>query len=132
MRKAVPTQLPAALAAGLLQDGSRALFLVRKNAKGEETVELPCVLLQRGENPVAILAAEFRRQAGIDAQVHEILFERRHNAGSRKRKHWIPALAFRLTAKNTGCTPSPEFSGYRWLSPEDLAKHRKAKNATWL
>ena len=133
MKKKQPAAaVPSALVAGLLQDGERALFLVRRNVKGEETVELPFVLLQKGGNPVAALAAEFRRQTGIDAQVHEIAFERKHNIGSRKRKAFVPVLVFRLTAKNAAAKTAPEFSGYRWLSPEDLAGCRKARSAAWL
>ena len=105
---------------------------MRKNTEGIETAELPCILLQKGENPVASLASEFRRQTGIDAQVHEILFERRHNAGSRKRKAFIPVLVFKVTARNTACRPSSEFSGYKWLERADLAKYKRAKNCLWL
>ena len=100
--------------------------------QGVETVELPCVLLFKGENPVARLAEEYRRQTGIDAQVHEVLFEKKHNAGTRKRKCFVPALAFKITAKSASAKPSPEFSGYRWLSSADLGKHRLAKNCQWL
>ena len=145
MKKHTAAPLPAALAAGLLEDHQRALFLVRKlqphggagraapaNQPGIETVELPCVLLQKGENPVASLAAEFRRQTGIDAQVHEVLFERRHNAGTRKRKVFVPVLVFKVTAKNPACRPSSEFSGYKWLERADLAGYRRAKNCLWL
>ena len=132
MRKKSAAPLPAALAAGLLEDSNRALFLCRTDARGIETVELPCCLLQKGENPVAALSAEFRRQAGIDAQVHEVLFERRHNAGSKKRKAWVPALVFKVTAKSAACRPAPEFSGYRWLERSDLKKFRLAKNCFWL
>jgi len=134
MRKHIPSaQQPSSLAAGLLDDNGRALFLVRKNASsGIETVELPCVLLLRGENPVARLAEEFRRQAGIDAQVHEILFEKRHNMGSRKRKVFIPALAFKVTAKNASAKPSGEYSGCKWIASADLVKYKLARNAEWL
>ena len=132
MKRTPLPPLPSALAAGLLEDHERALFLLRKNTEGIETAELPCILLQKGENPVASLASEFRRQTGIDAQVHEILFERRHNAGSRKRKAFIPVLVFKVTARNTACRPSSEFSGYKWLERADLAKYKRAKNCLWL
>ena len=124
--------VPAALAAGLLEDGERALFLVRKNERGEELLEIPCVEVMRGDNPVAALYAAFRAQTGIDAQVHEILFERRHNAGTRKRRAVVPALAFRLTAKSHAVKPSPEFSGYRWLAPEDMKGRKLSRKAEWL
>lgn len=124
--------LPSALAAGLLEDHERALFLIRRDSEGIETAELPCAFLQKGENPVASLSAEFRRQTGMDAQVHEVLFERKHNAGTRKRKAFVPVLVFKVTAKNTACRPSSEFSGYKWLERADLAKYRRAKNCLWL
>ena len=132
MRKQIQPPAPSALACGLLEDGERALFLCRKNKDGIETVELPCVLLFKGENQVARLAEEFRMQAGIDAEAHEVLFERRFNAGTRKRKLFIPVLVFKLTAKSHSAKPSAEFSGYKWLESKDLAKHRRARNLLWL
>lgn len=132
MRKKIQPAPPASLVAGILEDGERALFLCRRNLQGIETVELPCILLQKGENPVATLASEFRRQTGIDGEVHEILFEKRQNIGSNKRKIWIPALAFKMTAKNASAKVAPEFSGYRWLAIADLASYKLARNAYWL
>ncbi|MEM2138488.1 MAG: hypothetical protein QW568_05350 [Candidatus Anstonellaceae archaeon] len=123
---------PSALAVGLLEDNGRALFLLRALPSGIQTIELPCVLLSPGENPVARLTDAFRQQTGIDAQVHEILFEKRHNAGSRKKKAWIPALVFKITAKNASAKPSSGFSGYKWIASNDLPKYRLAKNAEWL
>ena len=115
MRKFAAPPLPSALACGLLEDNERALFLLRKNVQGVETIELPCVLLQKGDNPVSALSSAFRAQTGIDAQVHEILFEKRWNAGTRKKKVWVPALMFKVTAKNASVRLSPEFSGCKWL-----------------
>ena len=125
-------QHPAALACGLLEDNGRALFLCRRNSLGVETVELPCVLLQKGDNPVSALSTEFRRQTGIDGQVHGVLFERRHNIGARKRKAWIPALAFGVTAKNAGAKPAGEYSGFRWIASSELGKHKLARICDWL
>ncbi len=132
MRNHIQPPAPAALACGLMEDGERALFLCRKNKEGIETVELPCVLLYRGENQVARLAEEFRRQTGIDAQAHEVLFERRFNAGTRKRKVYIPVLVFKLTAKSRAAAPSSEFTGYKWLTSAGLAGQRRARNLLWL
>jgi len=120
------------LAAGLLEDGERALFLVRKNALGEEMFEVPCVELMAGVNPVAALVAAFRQQTGIDAEVHEILFQRRHNAGTRKRRAIIPALVFKLTAKSHSVRLAPEFCGYKWLSPADMGGKKLSRKSEWL
>ena len=125
-------KLPSALACGLLEDNGRALFLARKNLLGLETVELPCVLIYPGEDPVARLASAFTQMTGIDAQVHEIAFQRRHNVGSKKRRQTVPALVFKVTAKNASAKPGPGFSGSRWISSADIGKHRLARICGWL
>jgi hypothetical protein len=120
------------LACGLLEDNGRALFLVAKGKDGKERLCLPYALVMPGENPVARITAAFMSQAGIDAQAHEIAIEGRHNAGSRKRKAWIPAMAFRMTAKNARAIPSKEFSGFRWVPLGEVASLRLAREAEWL
>jgi|SRR3989338_2719532 len=130
--KGPSSQAPSALACGLLEDGGRALFLCRKSLKGAETVELPCCLLFKGENPVAKLAEVFRMATGIDAQVHDVLFERRYSIGSRRRKTRIPALVFGISAKSHKANPFADYSGCRWIASKDLAKHRLAKSCEWL
>jgi len=132
MGKNAQQALPAALACGLLEDGQRALFLVRRGREGEELLEIPCVEVARGENPVAALCGAFRRQTGIDAQVHGILFERKHNAGTRRRRAAVPALVFRLTAKSHSAAPSPEFCGFRWLAPGDMEGRKLSRKSEWL
>jgi ADP-ribose pyrophosphatase YjhB (NUDIX family) len=123
---------PSMLACGLLEDNGRALLLVAKGKDGAERFCLPCALVMPGEDPVSAVVAAFREKAGIDAQAHEIAFEGRHNAGSRKRKLWIPAMAFRMTAKNARAIPSKEFSGFRWVPLGEVASLRLAREAEWL
>jgi len=132
MRKRALPPAPQAIAAGLLEDGERALFLARKNSLGVELLEIPCVEVMAGENPVAAIVAAFRQQTGIDAEAHEIIFQRKHNAGTRKRRALVPVLAFRLTAKSHSVKPSPEFSGYRWLAPKDMLGKRLSRKSEWL
>jgi hypothetical protein len=122
----------AMLACGLLEDSGRALLLVAKGRDGKERLCLPYALVMPGEDPVSAVAAAFRSQAGIDAQAHEIAVEGRHNAGSRKRKAWVPAMAFRMTAKNARAVPSKEFSGFRWVPLGEVANLRLAREAEWL
>ena len=105
---------------------------MRKNNLGIEAVEMPCVLIGKGENPVAALQAAFHAQTGIDAQVHEILFEKKWNAGTRKKKAWVPALIFKVTAKNASVRLMPGFSGYKWLFEKELAKYRHARTMQFL
>ena len=78
------------------------------------------------------LTAEFRRQAGIDAEVYGIKTEKRYNAGSRKRKHWVPCLVFTMHAKNMKAKTSQEFSGFKWLSLEEAKKKKLGRKAEWL
>ena len=131
-KRALVAQLPSALAAGLLEDGERALFLVRKNMLGEEIFEIPCVDVMAGENPVAALCTAFRAQTGIDAEVHEILFQRWHNIGTRKKRARVPALVFKLTAKSHAVRPAPEFCGYKWLAPTDMGGKKLSRKSEWL
>ncbi len=134
MRKRMNTgaRLPKALAAGMLEDGGRVLFLLRKDAAGIERAEMPCVLVLSGRSPFAEIGAEFRRQTGIDGQVHEVVLEGRHNAGSRKRRAFVPAMAFKVTARERFAKPSAEFSGFRWLRLEEALKQRLSRNSEWL
>ena len=115
-----------------MEDGERALFLVRRGVLGEEMFEVPCVELMAGENPVAALAAAFRAQTGIDAEVHGILFQRRHNAGTRKRRAIVPALVFKVTAKSHAVKPGAGFCGYKWLAPGDMGGKKLSRKSEWL
>ena len=132
MRKHAQPAAPSALAAGLLEDGERALFLVRKNVLGEELFEIPCADVMAGENPVATLVAAFRAQAGIDAEVHDILFQRMHNVGTRKRRARIPVLVFKVTAKSHVARAGQGFCGYKWLAPNDMGGRKLSKKSEWL
>jgi hypothetical protein len=134
MRKKVNTgtPLPKALACGSLEDEGRTLFLVRTDERGIERIELPCILVPSGRSPVAEIKSEFARQTGIDAQMHEIIFESKHNAGSRKRRSIVPCLVFKFTAKNMRAKPSGEFSGFRWMKIDDAKKEKLTKSAEWM
>ena len=123
---------PKALACGMLRDNGRILFLIRKDRHGTERIELPSVEIFGEEDPVQKLTAEFRRQTGIDAEVCEIKMEKRYNAGSRKRKHWIPCLIFTMRAKNTKAVVAEEFSGFKWLSLEEAKKKKPGRKTEWL
>jgi ADP-ribose pyrophosphatase YjhB (NUDIX family) len=123
---------PAALACGMLEDGGRVLFLIRKNERGDELLELPCVFVAHGENPVAALAAEYLGQTGIDGEVGTVIAEYRHNAGSRKRKKWVPVLVFRISAKRRDAKPAPGFTGFRWLSLKEAAERKLSRRLEWL
>ena len=130
-KQPLPPQ-PIAVAFGLLQDGERALFLTRKNSLGAEEITLPHIRILPGENTVSSLTSAFLLQTGIDGQVHEILFEKRCNSGTRKRTHWIPVLVFQVSAKSPSARPPPEYSGYKWLARDAAVKMKLAKEAQWL
>lgn len=123
---------PSAIACALLYDEKRVLFLLRKKHDGTDELTLPFVEAGAGENVVALLQAEFLRAAGIDAHVVGTEFTGRHNAGSRKNKGWINAIAFRLEAKSMRAAPAPEFSGFKWLAPENAKLMKKSKKIEWM
>ncbi|HSB46821.1 MAG TPA: NUDIX hydrolase [Candidatus Bilamarchaeum sp.] len=133
-RRRIPTgtPVPKALACGMLEDEGRVLFLIRKDEHGTEKYELPCTLVPSGRSPFADIKGEFERQTGIECQVHEIVREGRHNAGSRKRRSFVPVLVFKISARTMRARPSPEFSGFKWLRLEDAVRMRLARSAEWL
>ena len=124
-------KVPKALVCGMLKDGNRVLFMKRKNTHGIERLEMPCIL-NYGEDPVAQLAQEFKMQTGIDGEVGEVVIEKKYNAGSRKKKIWIPCLVFKIMARNTRITVANEFSGFRWISIEDAKKEKLDKKLEWI
>ncbi len=138
---ATATPLPKALVCGLLEDEGRILFLVRKDAaSGIERIELPCILVQSGRSPFAEVKEKFPKLTGIDSEIGEPITETsggafgnaRYNAGSRKRRAWVPILVFKVTAKRMNAKPSQEFSGFKWLSLEKAKNERLSRNAEWL
>ena len=131
VRKVVVAPEYSALACAVIEDGGRVLFLKRLE-KEREVLELPCVLVEKGMNPVSELKGAVLAQAGIDAQVHEPIMEGRHNVGSRKRRKWIPALGFGISAKNMGARVGAGFSGVKWISIEDAKKWKLGRKSEWL
>ncbi len=132
MRVLTGTPMVKALACGMLEDGGRVLFLVRSDANGVERIEMPCVLVHSGRSPHAEIKEAFPKMTGIDAEVHEVIIEGRHNSGSRKRRTIVPCLVFKITARNRTAKPSNEFSGFKWLSLDDAMKQRLGRNADWM
>ncbi len=116
----------SALACAVIEDGGRVLFLKRVGGQ-RELLELPCVLVERGMDPVSALKGAVLAQMGIDAQVGEVLLEGRHNCGSRRRKRWIPALGFRVTAKNLSTREK-----VRWIPLDDAKREKLGRNAEWI
>lgn len=125
-RRKKPVTYPKAVACGMLEDGGRVLFLERER-RGKKRLVLPFVKIWGGADPVSEIGKAFEEQAGIDGEIHEVIFEGSYNAGSRKYKKWIPLLVFRVTAKKMKCRPAEEFSGFRWVSLKDAKKREKKK-----
>jgi hypothetical protein len=116
----------------MLEDEGRVLFLKRMDRHGIERLDMPCVLVPSGRSPVAEIKEKFQEQTGIEGVVHEIALERRHNAGTRRRRNWIPCLVFKITARERRAKPSKEYSGFKWLSFEDAKKQKLARTLEWL
>jgi hypothetical protein len=125
-------EFPKALACGLLEDGGRILFLIKKDGRGNERFILPCAEVYPGDDPAALLKDAFEKQAGIDAEIGDIVKESRYNAGSRKKRKFVPVLAFKIFAKSRSARPGLQFAGVKWLSLEDAKKKRLDRKAEWI
>lgn len=131
-RKLREKTFPKALACGMLRDNERILFLVKKDRHGIERIELPSVEISGEDDPVQMLTTEFKRQTGIDAEIREIKMQKRYNAGSRRKKHWIPCMIFSMRAKNTKAKVSNEFSGFKWTTLEKAKEMKLGRKAEWI
>lgn len=123
---------PVSLAVALLEDNKRALFLVRRGQDGRESLELPSSRVFPGDDPMSVAVDAIRSQAGIDAHSQGAGFEAKHNAGSRRHKHPVPVLVFRMQAKTMSARPSGEFTGFKWIPLAEAKKMRLGRNAEWL
>lgn len=123
MRKHALPPRPSALICAALQDGKRILFLVRQNHEGKEEIALPCVEVMKGDDQVGAIVAEFNRATGIDGHVAGTAFTGEYNAGSRKRRAWIPAIAFKFEAKNTQAKCAAMLSSYKILKGLPLSAY---------
>ncbi len=123
--------IPKALVCGMLKDGGRILFLISKDQNGTERLELPCFFAY-SDADIMRLAEEFKEQTGIDGEVGEVEIKTRHNAGSRKRKKWIPCLVFKISARNRTTRASSKFSGFKWLVLDGAKKYRLSRNVEWI
>lgn len=134
MRKKTLTATPMlkCLVVGALEDNDRYLFLIKKDSNGIERIELPNKLVVSGRSEYAEIKSAVVEQTGIDAQIHEVIAQSKHNSGSRKRKVIIPVMIFKVTAKERFAKPSSEYSGFRWLSLEQAKKEKLTKNCEWL
>ncbi len=121
-----------ALVVGALEDGGRYLFLIRTDSSGLERLELPSCIVYSGRSPFAEIKAEFQRQTGIEGQVGEIIYEGSVNAGSNKKKNFVPVLVFKIIARERRANPSSEFSSFKWLDVEAAKQYKIARNTQWI
>ncbi len=122
----------SALVCAFFQDGARALFLEQKDERGITRLDLPSIIINEGEDPVSALAAYLRSTLAIDAQIHLICLRGKFNAGTRKRRRMIPALAFACSAKKIQPKIAPPYSGTVWLAAEDAFERKLGRNTEWL
>lgn len=129
----------SALVCALFEDNGRYFFLEKTDERAKKAderarkqIELPCVLINEGEDPVSALSAHLRASLSLDPQIHLISLRGRYNAGSRKRRHLLPVLAFRCSAKRMQPKISAPYSSSRWLAAEDALKEKLGRNAEWL
>lgn len=122
----------SALVCAFFEDSGRALFLEKMDERGVVRLELPGLLINEGEDPVSALASFLRSTLSLDPQIHLIFLRGRYNAGTRKRRHLIPALAFRCSAKKVQPKIQAPYSGSVWLAAEDALSAKLGRTAEWL
>jgi len=122
----------SALICALFEDNGRYFFLERLDERGRTLIDLPNILVNEGEDPVSMLDAHLRSSLSIDPQIHLISLRGTYNAGSRKRRHLIPVLAFRCSAKKMQPKLIPPYTGSRWLTAEDALEQKLGRNTEWL
>ncbi len=122
----------SALVCALFEDKGRYFFLEKTDERGRVLLELPSLLVNEGEDPVAMLDAYVRSSFSLDPQIHLISLRGTFNAGSRKRRNLISALAFSCSAKKMQPKIPSAYSGSRWLTAEDALEKKLGRNSEWL
>jgi hypothetical protein len=110
----------------LIEDNGRFLFLEKRY--GEVTAyALPCVIARESDDPVTTLANAVKKQTGIDAYITTVALTGTHNAGSRKRKQFLTALAFKASSKSFKATVA-----CKWLTLQQATGLKLDRASEWL
>ena len=134
VRELKAARKPKAYAAGALCDGDRIFFLQKRTPEGKVELELPGTVVFEGDDPVFCVKAKMKQKAGIDCEVGAVVFEGKYNAGSKKHKAFVPAMAFECRAKDCTARPSAAYCGIKWVKKEktEIRKEKIARNSEWL
>lgn len=133
MRELKENKVVQAVAAALLKDGNRTLFLCTKNlGNGAEELCLPSATIYAGESAPAVLKQAVMESTGIDCEVGGIAFQSKTNAGSRKHRKLVPTLAFNCFAKSMHARPAGRYCGAKWITREEIRKHKISRQAQWV
>lgn len=132
-RKDVPAEAKALLC-GMLEDGEKMLFLVRKDGKGIERVEMPCVYGYTSTDPIGQLAEAFKKQTGVKAETGKVRMEGRHNIGTDSAPVWVPVLIFEMTPDEPLVKPDPGKGIERceWMTVMEAKSRQLTDNGMWL
>ncbi len=131
-RKLLETKKPVALACALLEDEGRYLFLETKDFAGKSLFGLPSMFVFAGEDPVEALKRAVAAQCGIDAQVHQAIVQGEFNVGSRKRRKFVPALGFMVSAKRQTAKVDAPFCGFKWMGVKESLDAKLERKSEWL
>lgn len=115
-----------ALLCALIQDANRTLFIERTSAD-LVTYGIPSIMVNDGTDQVKALTQAVKEQTGIDAQVTQVALTGRHNVGSRKRRQYVPALAFYAVSKNYKPTVA-----CKWLTVKQSREVKLDLNTAWI
>ncbi len=126
---------PRALICGLLENGGKALFLLRKDEDGKERIELPWIYGTIAADPVGAIGEAFRKQTSIKVHAGEIIYEGKEDIGEEGRPDIVPVLVFAMIADRKPMEepyPASGYSGFLWLSMEEAKNRPLGKHARWL
>jgi hypothetical protein len=125
---------PRALICGMLEQGEKMLFLVRKDERGVERVEMPCAFGTISAGFTRQLAEAFGKQTNVKAIPGNLRMEGRHNVGSASKPEWVPVLVFEMTPQDWLVRPSPGSGIARceWLTLMDAKSRQLTDNGMWL
>jgi hypothetical protein len=134
MRTAKGATTPKALICGMLERGDKMLFLVRKDGRGVERVEMPCVHGSTSTDPAGQLTEAFRKQTGIKAEMGNLRMEGRHNIGSKGKVVFVPVLVFEMSPDSPLVRPDPGKGIERceWMTMMEAKGRQLTDNGMWL
>jgi hypothetical protein len=123
-----------ALICGMLERGDRMLFLIRKDAKGYERVEMPCVYGTTKADFVGQLAEAYKKQTNVKVVTGKLRIEGKHNVGTGAKPEYIPVLVFEMSPQDPLVRPDAGKGIERceWMTVMEAKNRQLTDDGMWL